>query len=704
MKRISVVLAILLTMSFFTVTLSAATYAPYSSYEYNAFDESVPAPVGYVVNKSIDAASIGLDTPFDDLCDIVIKNKIIYVLDSGNSRVIALDASYNLIKTYENFTISEELSSKKIIEPTDGTVRFTGASGIAVGNDGKIYIADTKNDRVLIANEKCEIVGVILRPDDALNDTGASFSPSAIEVDDKNWVYVASESISLGIMVFDEKGQFQQFFGANKVTSTTEALVHFFRETFMTITQLEFVEQKTPVTISKMDFDKNGFMYTVSPYENYAESSSTEGLIKKLNFNGDNILDPEVLFGDLELTSDKTWFVDIDVDDDGLVNMLDGKKGRVFQYTDDGILLNVFGTKGDQVGCFANPAAIESMGNTVFAVDNMKNCIFVYAPTEYGNTVRNAMLLMKNNDVDGSESVWRELLKMNSNSQLCYEGLGRIYDYKGDYKTAMKYYKLAYDQENYSLAFKQQRQIFIENNIVWLGLALLLLAGGIVIAVRCYKRYAAADGSAYSKMEQKYTIELYALIHPLQAFPQFKRRNISSYRVSVIIVLLWFFTKVFEYNCTGFAFSINRNKDFKLSTTILATIGIFLVFVISNWALCTLLDGKGTLKDITATTAYSLIPYIITRVIMVVMTNMFVQSESVYIQIVSVIGILWTALILILGMLSIHEFSLSKTIFALLLTVFGMMVIIFLAVLILSLFQQMVNFGTSVYKEILFRS
>ena len=116
-----------------------------------------------------------------------------------------------------------------------------------------------------------------------------------------------------------------------------------------------------------------------------------------------------------------------------------------------------------------------------------------------------------------------------------------------------------------------------------------------------------------------------------------------------------------------------------------------------------MIDGKGTLRDITSTTAYSLIPYIVTRIIMVIMTNILVPAESVFIQIVSVIGILWTASILILGMLSIHEFSVSKTIFSLVLTVLGIALIIFLAVLIFSLMQQMSNFVISVYKEIIFR-
>ena len=48
--------------------------------------------------------------------------------------------------------------------------------------------------------------------DEALNDTDATFSPKAIEVDADAWVYVASNNISLGVMAFDNQGKFQMFF------------------------------------------------------------------------------------------------------------------------------------------------------------------------------------------------------------------------------------------------------------------------------------------------------------------------------------------------------------------------------------------------------------------------------------------------------------------------------------------------------------
>ena len=703
-KIISLLLLAGIFAAYFSVSVNAASYAPYSSYEYNSFGESITAPVGYAAVDKITEASLGIEGTFSNLCDIVVKNGRIYILDSDNSRILKLNFDYKLEHIYNNFVISDELASSKGVDLTDGVVLFTGANGFTVGNDGKIYIADTLSNRVLIANDNCEITDVILRPDAALSDTNAAFSPSAIEVDDRNWIYVASSSIAYGMMVFDSNGVFQNFFGANEVLSTTQAIVRFFRKTFMNITQLEYVEQQTPVTITKMDFDSKGFVYTISPYDDYNSTTSTAGLVKKINFSGENILDSSVIFGDYEVLNSKTWFVDVDISDDGFLNLLDSKNGRVFQYSDDGILVNVFGALGDQIGCFSNAMAIESIGTTILVADNSKNCIYIYEPTNYGVAVQNAVKTMKNGDFENSESAWNELLKLNSNSQLCYKGLGRIYDYKGDYRSAMKYYKMAEDQEDYALAFKQQRQIFIKEKMVWLLLGVFLFIAAAAVIGRYLKKRCAVSDGAYSAAEGKYTLEFYSLIHPIDGFSQFKSRNIASYRVSAIVLFALFLSKIFEYYFTGFSFSTNRDKDFNLLTTVLVTFGIAAIFIISNWALCSLIEGKGTFKDITAVTAYALIPYVISRFLIVAMSNIIVPSESVFIQIISTVGIIWTALALFLGMLAIHDFTVSKGIISIFITVLGMAVIMFVIVLIFNLLQQIWNLITAVYNEIIFRA
>ena len=307
-------------------------------------------------------------------------------------------------------------------------------------------------------------------------------------------------------------------------------------------------------------------------------------------------------------------------------------------------------------------------------------------------------------DLDGSVEDCNNLVKMNSNSYFAYEVLGRIYDYKGDYPTAMKYFKLAYDQDNYALAYQQHRQQIIEKySILILALALILI-GGIIFGVKKLKKLARPQaGTAYSKLEQRYTMPLYVLTHPIDGCAQFKIRDITSMIFSAGIILVWVIIKVLDYNFTGFAFSINRSVDFNMPVQLVLTVGVFGAFVISNWFVSVLFEGKGTIKDIIAAVSYSLIPYLASQVIKIVLTNMLVPSESVFITIITTIGLIWTVAVMFLGLMTIHEYSVAKTVFSIILTFIGIIIIVFIVILLYSLLQQLTNFISSIYREIIFR-
>ena len=717
-KIISTIIVVLVVASLLTGTVFAAgsSFTPYKSYEYNMFGESIIAPIGYTISKTITGSSLGLDkelaAPYDIKIAEVDGEKHIFILDPGNSRILELNTEYELVKEHANFTVSEEVKKKYdvlISNDKEQTVAFTGATGLAINLDGNFVVADKASDRVLIIDRETKsVLSVIYRPDEALNDTGATFSPTKIEIDDRGRYYITSSSIALGVMIFSPEGEFIEFYGANEVLSTTQAIVKYIRETFYSVTQLDHQESVTPVVITNMDFDEKGFLYTVSPYRD-AENAATavEGLVRKLNYNGDDLVGETVVFGDIEentVTSQKTWFNDIDVDENGFLNILDNSRGRIFQYTDTGTLVSVFGANGAQTGAFGGAKALESVGNDIIVTDITKNAVFVFSPTDYALNVRKALMLMDNNDFEGSAEVWNAILESNDNSYLCYQGLGRIADYQGKYKEAMEYYKLAYDQEGYALAYQQYRQQLIEKYALVVIAVVAVVVVLVFLAMKGIKKLTVpVAGEAYSKMESKYGMEFYVLTHPLDGFAQFKTRKLPSLRVSAIIVFAWLIISILDFNCTGFAFSINRSVDFNMPVTLLLTVGLYVMFCVSNWAICTLIEGKGTIKDIMATTAYSLIPYLVTQGIAVILTNVLVPTESVFIAIITTIGLLWTGAILILGMLTIHEFSVSKTIIALILTILGMIAMVLLAILLYSLMKQMFSFFVSIYKEISFR-
>ena len=73
-------------------------------------------------------------------------------------------------------------------------------------------------------------------------------------------------------------------------------------------------------------------------------------------------------------------------------------------------------------------------------------------------------------------------MDIDGNYYLAYIGIGRSLLRQKKYKEAMEYFKLKYDVENYSKAFKQYRKEWVEDHILWviiLILALFLIPGVI---------------------------------------------------------------------------------------------------------------------------------------------------------------------------------------------------------------------------------
>ena len=698
MKRIWLIAVfVLLTAVLPTTTASAKSisYAPYYGYEYNDYDESTAAPVGYVPFKSYYSRDMGLEVPLDVPTDMLYDGKDFYILDSENERILQLDNNFKLIKAYENF------------QSEDGGKSIVGAKGFTIDSKGNFYIANTTNNEVFKADRDCRVQKIIVRPDDALANTDAPFSATKVTVDRKDKLYVIVDSVNKGAFTFDSNGNFLNFFGTNPVYKTSEVIMNFLRKRFMTPEQRKGLKPSMPTMFSNFDFDENGFLYTVTAS---ISSTAVPDTVRLLNYQGKNIVPSGTIFGDLEWDrahyseTMHTSLIDVDVDSSGFVNLLDSGRGRVFQYTPEGNLVAVFGTYSDQLGGFKEPIAIESVDEKVYVLDSKKNSVVCFVPTKYCSDLRNAYTAIKNSDPENSQLAWTNVMKQNTNSQSAYFGIGISLDAQGKYVEAMQKFKLAGAHVEYSKALREYRKIFIGENYLLLIAGVLFLVTVMIFLVRFgKKKFAETHGTAYSVLETKFTFPLYTAIHPSDGFDQFKSRKITSYRMIFGFVIAWFLLKTCQFFYTGFSFNMNRPLDYDFFVTLFFSVGLFILFVSSNWSVCTLLDGKGSLKEIMSVCAYSMLPYLVSILLSTMLSNILTVEEATFISLVTVIGLLWSALLLVIGLQSIHQYSFLKTISSIIMTVIGMFIIVFLIVLFYTLLHQTVNFVRSVMSELSLR-
>lgn len=676
-------------------TLSSA----YGGYEYDGYKNSSLAPVTYLSDGSLNGSSLGLENNLNAPSDMVYdKNGTLYVLDSGNGRVVAIDT-----KTLKARTVYDDF-----VDKNGKKVDFTGALGMDIGEDGSVLIADTANMRVLVFDKNHKLRTEILRPDVALSGTETPFDATKVMLGNDGVIYVICKSINTGILTFTPEGEFKVFYGSNNVEATATVLKNYFYNKFLTREQRAARASVTPTNFANMTLDANNFVYTVKS-EKFIFGSSD--VVQCLNYTGGTIINEEAAFGEFENDSYTYYwnrknnsFTDIDIDNDGFINVLDSGYGRVYQYSVDGDFLGAFGAVGNQNGTMQNPSAIETVDGAVLVLDAAKNVIHKFEPTEYGLALREAFMLSESTDLSARLEAWQHVLRLNTNSTFPYYGIGLVYDEMGEYAKAMDNFRIAGAQTEYSKAFKQYRKTAMADNALWIALAVVLLVVAIILIVRFLKKkMRVVDGTAYSPLETKWGLPIYTLLHPVDAFDQFKDRKTESVSIATGIVALWFVVDTLSFFFTGFAFSTARVTDFQLFVEIIKTLGLFILFVSANWSMCTLLNGKGTFKEIYCGVAYALIPYILSIGINTVLSNFLTESEGVFMTLITAVALVWSIAILVFGLITLHEYSFLKMLGSVLLTVLAMAVIGFLIVLFYTLMLQVYSFIDSLVEELKIR-
>ena len=503
--------------------MTSVAYAdePYTGYNYDWWGDPVPSQNGYVVDQIYTGNDMGAgsltepsDMFFSDNNDLFIADtsyKAEGATDTMKGRIVVTDSDFNLKYTVESldFSAVEEWYSLNESELKTGNITqadfdkftnpyFNGPTGVYVDIDeGKetIYVADNANDRVVqftvdeigsdehkLAVGKVEMV--FTRPKSNMYDSSITFNPDKVLVDAAKNVYICIKSITKGAVVFSKEGDFNGYFGANRVEATGEVLMNAFWKLIFNREQAKRMRRSVPVEISNFDIDEDNFIYTVTE-----SKTVTTDVLKKLNSAGTNIFTnlgySDYTFGDAltKYYRNKTYtsqITDVDIGENGVINLLDVATGRVFQYDDECQLLFIFGGIGQQKGTFTTPNAVESLGDKIYVLDGRKASVTVFKQTEFGAIVHNAITLFNKGKYEEAHQPWEEAIRRDSNYWLAYIGLGNAYLNEGDYDTAMKYFYYN-SKSGYNDAFKSWRMNFIRDNFTLFAVIIIVLLIAIYV-------------------------------------------------------------------------------------------------------------------------------------------------------------------------------------------------------------------------------
>ncbi len=474
MKRViklltAVLGCLVIVLSSSTVSLASDGY----TYNYDYWGDIQYSPNAYEVVDVFSAANLELDKGLLQPSGMCIRDDFIYICDTGNNRIVELKR-----------VNSTKIEVVRIIDSFQGNVdnnTFSGPKDVAVSEEGYIFVADTKNERIVKLDNELNYMMSFTKPVDATFDQSLNFSPSKIVIDTAGRVYCTATNVNKGLIRFEVDGQFSGFVGASKVTYSWADYVW---KSIATQAQREQMESFVPTEYDNLYIDGEGFIYTCT--SNVSAKNLEDGSadpIRKLNLKGDDILVQNGNFpviGDIQYEdqgefSGPSLITDVTAFDNGVYAGLDKNKCRLFMYDDQGNLLFAFGGNGNINGYFKSPVAVGHMGYDLLVLDESDSSLTLLTPTEYGQCIYDAIDQFDNGQYEESAASWQNVMRMNGNYDLAYIGIGRSLLRQGEYREAMDYFELKWDADNYSKAFKQYRKQWVEDHIGWIFLIAFVL-------------------------------------------------------------------------------------------------------------------------------------------------------------------------------------------------------------------------------------
>lgn len=715
-SRISAFLLMLLMLvSVFGVTASAEgiQQSSYNTYTYWAAPGkswTVSSTPMYEVDRVISGATLGI-SDLKEPADVFTDSKgLTYIMDSGNGRIVVLNADYTLKTVIENLSYNEEELS------------FVGARGVFVTNKQEIYIADSKNARVIVTGLDGTVKKLLVQPDADVIPENFLYSPTKVAVDSKGYTYVLSDGSYYGALLYKPDGTFSGFFGANSVKTTILGVFEkLYEMIFVSDIQQENSVKELPYCFTDIAVDNEDFVYTATGAS--TKDVSEIGQLKKLSPGGTNVLKNKT--SSTVASAEATNFADgliskvalpsgwyqwqvtdlhtMDIDNYGYMYGFCRFTGHTFIYDQDCNLLGVFGggnSNGQQVGTFVNGTSIQinDLNQDVIIVDATNRNITIYKETEYGALVKKAQSLTNAGSYSEAKPYWEKALSYDRNMQLAYRGLARAALVEEEYETCLEYAKLGFDQNTYSSAYKFVRNDYLTDNFVWL----FLIAVAVVGALAFFMIYTNKHEIQLIK-NKKVSTMFQCVFHPFQGAQQVRYYGNGSKALATVCLVLYFLSTVVSGMYTSFTFNMFDKSSYNVFFPLIQTFGIVLLWTVANWGMSTLFEGKGNMEHVYVVTCYALIPTIISNLVLTALSHTLTLEETLILTIVSTVCTALTAIMLCVGNMTVHEFGFFKFIVMAIVTVLAMLVVVFVILMVFVLVQQLTGFISTIYKEISYR-
>lgn len=673
--RSSAILLTALVLVLETGTVQVFAETPYKTYTVDGYDDVRETQTAYLAYETITKFGDEFLSEPGDM--YVTDDGEIYVADTGNSRIVV-----------------GNIEGEKIAAIGEGTLKTP--KGVFVTEEKHVYVADRDAEAVFEFDANGALLNKYTKPDSPLYGDTLSFLPIKIAVNDAGVMYIICESNTNGIVELAPggKGTFLGYFGTNYASVSLQTMIY---RAISTDAQRAKMVSNIPSTPDNLAIDEKGLIYTVT-------RGDEKKTLKRLNIAGKNLIG-------------KAWYTEIPAavtaGNHDNVYVAD-QQGYVFEYNNEGDLLYVFGGLDDgtqRVGLSTIVASIQTDAkDRIYLLDTDKSQIQVYQPTEFTNLLHEALSLYAKGRYTESKEPLKKVLAMNSMFDYANQAMGRAYFQEENYEMALYYARLAKDYEGYSDAFWEVRNLWLKHNLVPALFLILAVYIGIRIVKRLDKKRGilAKPKAQWAHIKEKPVVSnlLYAnyfMKHPMDGSYGIAREGRASWAAPTILLGIFLTEFIVNKYLCGFLQKTICEGRYEIFSDIGVIVIAIAAVTVCNYLVCTINEGEGTVKKIYTYFCNSLLPYILLTPVLFVLSHILTENEQFLIVLTQTVMIGWMAVLMVLAIKEVNNYTAGETFKIICLTVFTILILTLLIFVIYVLWAQVFEFISAVFGEVVYR-
>lgn len=204
--------------------------------------------------------------------------------------------------------------------------------------------------------------------------------------------------------------------------------------------------------------------------------------------------------------------------------------------------------------------------------------------------------------------------------------------------------------------------------------------------------------------KEKWSYLKYTISHPMDGYYWIRHRDRGSVPIAILLVILFSISFTSNRLLAGFVVNDLDPRGIDSLFELLGVLSFYLILCVSNWSVTCLMGGEGRMKDIAIAIGYGTTPITVMLVIGTIVSQFVADNEQAFYTLIVAMGIAYGLIMMLIGIMQVHNYTLGKTLLTLIITFVAMLIIIFLLLLLSNLLGMVYNFFHSIYTELIFRA